>query len=294
VITSIKTKREWVKSSNLLAGLILFFSSLLFFYDLFKERFLLTERDLGGYFIPPRFFWVESIKHGDFPLWNPYQFSGHPFLANPQHGILYPLNGLFFILPFDFAFNAIIILHFFLGGLFTYLFLRDLKVSVAGALLSGLTFMLGGFLLSVHGLLTCLLTVIWTPLIMMFFKRAMDRPCLKNKILVAISITVSFLGGGVEIVYCNFLVLLFMGLFSPFPDTYIAEDKLRRYKFLARFPIYSVRMGVLLNRFKSLFIISVIFLLLSAIQLFPFVELYRHSIRGASLFFRGNDVEFCA
>ncbi len=115
-------KIDGVRSGGVLAGLTLFFSSILFFYDLFDGRYLLTERDLAPYFIPPRFFWVESIKHGSFPLWNPYQFSGHPFFANPQHAILYPLNGLFFLFPFDVAFNAIIILHFFLGGLFTYLF----------------------------------------------------------------------------------------------------------------------------------------------------------------------------
>jgi hypothetical protein len=272
VIASIKTKKEGVKPANVGAGLTLLFCSFLFFYDLSKERFLLTERDLGGYFIPPRFFWVESIKHGDFPLWNPYQFSGHPFLANPQYGILYPINSLFFILPFDFAFNTIIVLHFFLGGLFTYIFLRDLKVSVTGALLSGVTFMLGGFLLSVHGLLTCLLTVIWTPLIMMLFKRALDQPCLKNEALAAIFITVSFLGGGVEIVYCNFFVLLFMVFFSPQLNPPLLNGE-------------ETGLWRVVRRVRTLVVVCVFFLLLSAIQLFPFVELYTHSIRGTGLSF---------
>ena len=211
----IKGKTKWVRSTDFLAGLTLFFASLLFFYDLFGGRYLLTERDLGPYFIPPRFFWVESIKHGDFPLWNPYQFSGHPFFANPQHAILYPFNGLFFLLPFDVAFNAIIILHFFLGGLFTYLFLKDLKVNSTGALISGLIFMLSGYLLSVHSLLTILLSSVWTPLIMMFFRRAINGQGFKNEIFTAIFITISFLGGGIEIVYGNFFVLLFMVIFSP-------------------------------------------------------------------------------
>ena len=113
------------------ALLTFFFTALLFFYDLFGARYLLTERDLGPYFIPPRFFWVESIKRGDFPLWNPYQFCGHPFFANPQYAICYPLNSLFLLLPFDSAFNSIIIIHFFLGGVFTYLLLRDLAVDPA-------------------------------------------------------------------------------------------------------------------------------------------------------------------
>jgi len=283
VIDKNKLNVKWVKSTDCLVGLALFFCSFLFFYDILDGRYLFTERDLGPYFIPPRFFWVESIKNGDFSLWNPYQFSGHPFFANPQNAILYPLNGLFFFLPFDMAFNAIIILHFFLGGLFTYLFLKDLKVNSTGALISGLIFMLSGYLLSVHSLLTILLSSVWTPLIMMFFRRAILSPGLKNEMLTSIFMTISFLGGGVEIVYGNFLVLLFMVIFSRFTDFPIAGDKPRRYKFLGSVPIYWGRIEFLLNRFKSLFIVSVIFFVLSAIQLIPFVELFIHSIRGKGL-----------
>ena len=276
----IKGKIKWVRSTDLLAGLTLFFTSLLFFVDLFGKRYLLTERDLGPYFIPPRFFWVESIKHFDFPLWNPYQFSGHPFFANPQHALLYPFNVLFFLLPFDVAFNSIIILHFFLGGFFTYLFVRDLKVNSTGALISGMIFMLSGYLLSVHSLLTILLSSVWTPLIMMFFKRAISEKGFKNEILTAIFITISFLGGGIEIVYGNFIILLLMVIFSSYPDVQFVGDKPRRYKLLGSVPIHWGRMKVLFNRSKSFFIISILFLFLSAIQLLPFLELFHHSIRG--------------
>jgi hypothetical protein len=283
VIASIRTKIERVKSANFSAGLTLLFCSFLFFYDLFNGRYLLTERDLGPYFIPPRFFWVESIKNGDIPLWNPYQFSGHPFFANPQHAILYPLNSLFFLLPFDLAFNAIIILHFFLGGLFTYLFLRDLRVHSTGALISGLIFMLSGYLLSVHSLLTCLLSVIWTPLIMMFFRRAIGNPGFKNEIITALFITISFLGGGVEIVYGNFLLLLFMAMFSSFSDITVVGDKPRRYQFVASVSSYWGHVKSLFSRFKSLLIVSILFLFLSAIQFIPFLELWVHSIRGKGI-----------
>ena len=259
-----------------MAVLTLFFSSILFFFDLFTGKNLLTERDLGPYFIPPRFFWVESIKNGDFPLWNSFQFSGYPFLANPQYAILYPLNSLFFLLPFDLAFNAIIILHFFLGGLFTYLFLRDLKVSSTGSLISGLIFMLSGYLLSVHSLLTILLSSIWTPLIMMCFRRAIVRPGYKNEIFTAILISISFLGGGLEIVYGNFLVLFFMAIFSfpVSPCLHSGEnEKKRRLK--------RTWLGI-----RSLLITSLIFLFLSAIQLLPFLELFSHSIRGNGISYK--------
>ena len=273
MINSIKGKVKWVKSTDFLAGLALFFSSILFFYDIFTGRWLFTERDLAPYFIPPRFFWVESIKNGDFPLWNPYQFSGHPFFANPQYTVLYPFNGLFLILPFDVAFNAIIILHFFLGGFFTYLLLRDLKASSTGSIISGLIFMLSGYLLSVHSLLTILLSVIWTPLIMMFFRRSLVSRRFKDAFLTAIFITLSFLGGGIEIVYGNFFVLLFMVIFPLQVDSPPEKEQNQ-----AETPCRRIGGGV-----RTLGIVTLIFLILSAIQLLPFLELFHHSIRGSGI-----------
>jgi hypothetical protein len=252
------------------------FSAILFFSDLLAGRYLLTERDLGPYFIPPRFFWVESIKKGDFPLWNPYQFSGHPFLANPQNALLYPLNALFFLLPFDWAFNAIIILHFFLGGVFTYFFLKDLKVNSTGALVSGLIFMLSGYLLSVHSLLSTLLSSIWTPLIMMFFKRALQEGGLKNEIWVAIFMTLSFLGGGLEIVYGNFGVLFLMIIFSP-PRSSTELPKEGRER------SHGERIWFGLS---SILIIASLFFLLAAVQILPFLELFHHSIRGHGISYK--------
>ena len=283
MIDKVRREIEGVRSAGVLAVLTLFFSSILFFYDLFAGKYLLTERDLGPYFIPPRYFWVESIKNGDFPLWNPFQFSGHPFFANPQYAILYPLNGLFFILPFDLAFNTIIVLHLFLGGLFTYLLLRDLKVSATGSLISGLIFMLSGYLLSVHSLLNCLLSVIWTPLILMFFRRAILKPGFRNEIFAAIFITISFLGGGLEVVYGNFFVLLFMVFFSPLTDATFVGDKPQSNKNIFSLPIYWGRMKPLFKRFRSLLTISILFLFFSAIQLLPFIELFIHSIRGGGI-----------
>jgi hypothetical protein len=283
---------KWVKSPNSLAGLALFLACIVFFYDLLDGRYLLTERDLGPYFIPPRFFWIENIKHGNFPFWNPFQFSGHPFFANPQHAILYPLNGLFFILPFDVGFNTIIILHFFLGGLFTYLFLKDLKVNSTGALISGLVFMLSGYLLSVHSLLTILLSSVWTPLILMFFRRAILKPGFKNEVFTAVFVTFSFLGGGIEIVYGNFIILLIMVVFPPSADSsplhgvIPAEAGIQKntgFRVLPGMTKCMRLMSPCIKRMRSWVVISTLFLFLCAVQLLPFVELFHDSIRGSGM-----------
>lgn len=250
-----------VNKADCAAFLTLFLLALLFFYDQFGGRYLFTERDLSPYFIPPRFFWVESIKRGDFPLWNPFQFCGQPFFANPQYAMLYPLSSLFFILPFDIAFNSIIIIHFFLGGLFIYLLLRDMGSGPAGSLIAGLSFMLSGYLISIHSLLPTLLTVVWTPLIMLFFRRALLTPGIRNELITAVFMTVSFLGGGLENVYGNIIILLLMVLFY---------DGWRR--------------GII-RRTGSMLLVLAVFVLLSGVQLIPFLELFYHSIRGSGISF---------
>jgi len=94
--------------------------------------------------------------------------------------------------------------------------------------------------------------------------------------LTAIFITLSFLGGGIEIVYGNFFVLLFMVFFTSLPEGTFVGNKPRRYRFMGSVPIYW-------GRIRSLLVVSILFLFLSAIQLFPFIELFHHSIRGKGI-----------
>ncbi len=105
---------------------------------------------------------------------------------------------------------------------------------------------------------------------MMFFRRAIAYPGFKNEVFTAIFLTISFLGGGVEIVYGIFFILFFMVIFStsPYsPNSPVREGLWRR-----------IRWGV-----KSLLIVSIIFLFLSAVQLVPFIELLYHSIRRGGI-----------
>src|ERR1043166_1265172 len=90
------------------------------------------------------FYWrrfaYESLAQGDFPLWNPYNFSGMPFVAAMQSAIFYPPNLLFLIFDTAFAINLSIALHCLGASVFTYLFARYIGIETFGALLSGVGF----------------------------------------------------------------------------------------------------------------------------------------------------------
>ena len=155
--------------------LLLGFMGIIFLY--FREALtqgkLMVDRDLPIFFFPNLKLWVQAVLAGELPLWNPYSFSGQPLFASLQTSILYPPNGLLLILPINFAFNLTIVLHFFLSGWFVYLLCRELGGSRMAGTLACLSFALGGFLLSIHNVLNTLQSVTWTPLLFIFFLRAL-------------------------------------------------------------------------------------------------------------------------
>jgi hypothetical protein len=202
---------------------------------------------------------VESLKAGEFPLWNPMNFAGYPFFAALQPGVLYPPNLLFFTLSFNSAFNWIIIGHFFLAGAFTYAFLRFLGAERGPAFVGAAVFLLGGYLLSLHSLLSALLSIVWLPLILLLFGRALRLNSLWSAAWAGVVLMVSFFGGGAEIVLGTCAALGLMVVFS------------RAFGGNVPFAL------------KALMVTGVVFAGLSAIQLVPFLELSGQSIRKNGL-----------
>ncbi|MDO8139955.1 MAG: hypothetical protein Q6358_00510, partial [Candidatus Brocadiales bacterium] len=81
-----------------------------------------------------RYFGFNTLAKGIIPLWNPYIYGGTPFVGGLQSAIFYPLNLIYLIFPIHVAINYSIILHVFLSGVFTYLYLRFLKLNPQSAI----------------------------------------------------------------------------------------------------------------------------------------------------------------
>lgn len=99
-------------------------------------------------------FEAQEWRAGRLPLWNPYAYGGHPFLADPQSAIFYPLSLLTIWLALlitggSFPFIALeweVIAHVFLASTFTYAYVRHLTGSRPAGLFAGLTFAYSGYL----------------------------------------------------------------------------------------------------------------------------------------------------
>ena len=102
-----------------------------------------SDQYIAGYAF--REFAAQSLRDGNgFPLWNPYLFGGMPYVAAMHGDIFYPTFLLRMILPTDVAMTWGFIIHVFMAGLFTYLFLRSLGLGFFGGLVGGLAYMMSG------------------------------------------------------------------------------------------------------------------------------------------------------
>lgn len=144
------------------------------------------------------FYWrnfaYESLARGEIPLWNPYVFSGTPFVAGIQSAIFYPLNLVFLVFSTPLAINISIALHCFLASVFTTCYARTIGVSQSGSLLSGISFAYGApfFLHILPGHLAPLSAMIWLPLLFLgveaFARTADIRFVLLSGIVLALQV----------------------------------------------------------------------------------------------------------
>lgn len=132
---------------------------------------VLAGGDIFTYFYP---YWAEAtraIRAGRLPLWNPYLFTGVPFLANSQVGFFYPLNWpLWLLLPAHRSVHLTIILHLCLAALNAYIWGRtSLRLGRVGAWTAGATFALGGYLGAQVEHINQLQGLAWLPLMLTLY-----------------------------------------------------------------------------------------------------------------------------
>lgn len=109
----------------------------------------------------------QNMQAGEIPLWNPHQFAGQPFIAAGQQSTFYPLSVLFLILPIPIAYGWFTVLNLFIAGWLMQLFVRNIGVSVLGAVIAGITYQLSGFFIvsTVHPMIVS--AGAWLPLMLL-------------------------------------------------------------------------------------------------------------------------------
>lgn len=175
------------KIENLAALVLIAALVLLFFWRILtprlEDRAVFPPGDFTDQFWAFRVYTARALAQGRLPLWSDNFYSGHPFLADVQSAIFYPISlvwtlgvvalrgGNFTLL--DLEIEAIF--HFILAGAFTFLFAQRVIGSRAAVLVSALTFTFGGYLTSYPPQqLAILETATWLPLILLLLDLAIE------------------------------------------------------------------------------------------------------------------------
>ena len=160
-------------------------------------------------FYPWRLFAAQTLHSGYLPLWNPHQFCGTPFVANSQSAVFYPLNLLFCLLPVTQAFGVSVLLHLFLTGVFSYLFLRSsaLGLGRAAALVGAVAWQTCHWQVAWLALPTFLCVSAWLPLALLLVDRAAERPTMTRAVPLGLCLGLMLLAGHLQIaLYCFGLI----------------------------------------------------------------------------------------
>ncbi len=103
--------------------------------------------DSKNHFYPMLRYLGAALAHGELPLWNPYHFSGHPSVADPQSLLFTPTMVLFGWLvpqPSMQLFDVVVFAHLLPGALAFVPLFRRRGWHPAGAVVAAMVFMLGG------------------------------------------------------------------------------------------------------------------------------------------------------
>lgn len=171
---------------NAWRALLIFAGAALFFYaPILLGLRTFPDGDFTHHFLPFSMFQQHELLAGRAPLWNPYTYSGHPFLADVQAAIFYPISNLLLALTLPLTDPATrlyflqleAIAQVALGGWFTYLLARRLMQHHDVAMATGICFAFSGYLTGYPPVqLAVLRTAIWLPLILWLTVRAVESP----------------------------------------------------------------------------------------------------------------------
>jgi len=185
---------------------------------LYRADILLTPRvyynnDIYQEFAPYKHYLREAVSKGRFPLWCPQQFSGMPFVPNPQAGVFYPTTLLFLVMPVGRALSLHFFLHNCLAGGFMWGFLRRWKLGQEAAFLGGVLALASGFQAweVIHP--QTLAASVWIVPSLFFLEGSLSRKSLWEAWAAGLCIGMSFLAGNPQMFLGIFYLSVFYALY---------------------------------------------------------------------------------
>ena len=221
-----------------------------------KNQYFDTIRE----FYPWLDFTVREVKKGNVPLWNPYNFSGQPHMANYLTAVFYPFTLLYFIFGITNGYSLIIMLAPFLTSVFMYLYAKKIGISSIGSFFSALILAFSSYMADWLEFGVVGHTLAWFPLVLYAIENLRSNKSTKHFVIFTFAMAASLFAG-----YPMDFVFYFSFAFLYFVYIAYVDYKTKKQSFIT-----------LVTRALPCFAFS---LLIGSIQLFPAIAYFLKSAR---------------
>ncbi|MCX6793686.1 MAG: hypothetical protein NTY06_01125 [Candidatus Gottesmanbacteria bacterium] len=166
-------------------------------------------------FFPNRVMLKDAISKGIVPLWNPYIYSGAPFMAAFDTAVWYPLSWIAASLPAVDGWNFLVIIQPLLSVLFMYLFLRSLKLYPKIAAFGAFTYGFSGWMVVYwQEILVLEHSFLWLPLVLYASNRLWERKVdITGFLLLVMGLAFSVFGGFLQMSIYVYAVVIAWNIF---------------------------------------------------------------------------------
>lgn len=240
-----------IKTAVVLLGL-----GIVFFYPLFRGHVLFCCDNLLIN-IPSRSFLFSQLNSGTYPLWNPYIFSGSPFLADINLSPLYPGVFIEYVVSHYSNLFTVLSLSAFMHVLFSFLGMywccRLLKMDWWGSLVGAITYAFSGTILTY----------------------------LHNMPMLQVAAILPWVFGTlVQFVHTRSYIWFILFVFASALQIIAGHPQLTYYSWFLYISYYVVFSNKsILNKLVDSMLMVISVSLLSSIQLLPFIEFATQSTR---------------
>jgi hypothetical protein len=150
-----------------------------------------------------------ALANGHLPLWNPYNFTGIPALADFQTALFYPPHVLLRPLPLPAFLAWSVALHMFIASAGVYVLCRQIRTSRWAASAAGVAFLLGGAVTPrlQAGHLTYLYGIAWTPLVLALAIRSVRRGRIRPDPALVVVVALQLLSSFVQAVMYSLAIV---------------------------------------------------------------------------------------
>lgn len=210
--------------------------------------------DVFSQFFLWKYLAVETLKNWQWPLWNPYSFTGTPLLATYHSATLYPLN-ILLLLPKYLGWGLFIYSQTLIASITFYLLASSIVRSKLAALTGAIIFSLGGLMTTWLELGTAVHAIAWLPLALYSIRKFLIIEKFRFIFILIFSLSTLVLAGNAQITTYSFFIISLYSLFLCWKNK------------------------IAFSKASILFFALIGSVGLAALQLLPSFDLLQHSIR---------------